>query len=419
MDQPENRRNPSRAFACGLLLLGGLFTFTGCGGDETKQPVAPLPKPKPKAAIPVANATQGSPSKPGGLPKAAKNSQEPLNPEADPADVFQIVPPTGNPYNSNDMFAIVPSESNRNEVAVILPGQDVSADSFHVVKRGEQPTPSHRPHPKLKMPRGFEIVEEAGYNETGLPWRIRSVPDGAEMVLVPHGPARIGSHQGPSNTQPELTVELKPFYMDVTEVTVGQYEKFLEATKDDRRVRVRIQSVEESLPKEAPMTGIPWGDAVTYLKWVGKTLPTEAQWEKAARGERGFPHAWGHEDAIWFQKRTREQITPVRTYPNDKSPYGIFDLAGNAREWCADWYRPDSFAEVKAQEKTLADWEGPKSAEPEFARVVKGNGPDWNLWHRSGVSMREESSTIGFRGVLTVTDFPLDEATTQTTSNNR
>lgn len=237
------------------------------------------------------------------------------------------------------------------------------------------------------------------------------------MVLVPHGPARIGSASGPSNTQPELRIELKPFYMDVTEVTVGQYEKFLEATKNDRRVHVRIQSVDEKLPKDMPMTGLPWSDAVAYLKWVGKTLPSETQWEKASRGEQAFRHPWGNADAIWSRKRTLEQISPVRQYPNDRSPYGIFDLAGNAREWCADWYRPTAFAEVKAKEKTLADWEGPKSAQPELTRVVKGNGPDWNLWHRSGVAMRVEDPTIGFRGVLTVTQFPLDKTTTQTNPN--
>lgn len=416
IDEKEKHASPLRTVSFGIMCFWGLLVFAGCGEDETNQPVAPQPKPK---AVAVANASGPSSQKPASLPRGKTTPKNLIDPQANPEDVFRILPQPDTPFDPNDVFSIVTSDKDSNEASVILPGENVTSDLFRIVKRGERSGSSHQPHPKLKMPRGFVVVNEAGFHEDGLPWRIRSQVDGAMMALVPHGPARLGSNHGLQNAQPEITIESKPFYMDVTEVTVGRYEKFLQAIKKDRRIRVRIQSVEESLPKDVPMTGVPWGDAVSYLKWAGKTLPTEAQWEKAARGEMGFPHPWGHTDAIWFQKRTREQISPVGHYSNDKSPFEIFDLAGNAKEWCADWYRPDAFSAASGKEKALADWKGPNSAEPEFTRVVKGNGPDWNLWHRTGMPMREENPTVGFRGVLTVTNFPLDNTTTQTTPHIR
>jgi formylglycine-generating enzyme required for sulfatase activity len=183
---------------------------------------------------------------------------------------------------------------------------------------------------------------------------------------------------------------------------VGQYRKFLEAVKGDNDYLVRVYIVNPDLPEDLPMTGLPWGDGVNYCKWAGKSLPTEAQWERAARGPEGFAHPWGDGDAIWFQKRNPGQINSVKLYATDKSPFGIYDLAGNAREWCADWYRPDAFASISKSALPVNDWEGPRSAEPELTRVLKGGDANWKVWNRAGVRMPIEDETIGFRGVLTV-----------------
>ena len=387
---------PGRCVGLAMMILA----LAGCGGgDDQTAAVAPLPKPVPVAKAKTPVKAKAAPAKPA--PAKPKST---ISVETDPGNLFQILP--AGSVQPDNVFAVLPKSGDENTFAVLLPEGEADADSFRILRWGAEPIPPHAAHPGLKFPKGFEIIKEAGYDEDGLPMRIRSTGDGAEMVLVPFGPGVLGSENGPENTRPKIATKLKPFYMDVTEVTVEQYRKFLKTTKDDKSVRVRVASVDEELPGDLPMTALPWGDAVSYCQWLGKSLPTEAQWDKAARGEAGFPHPWGFGKPIWFPKRSRDQIDPVKFYATDKSPYGIYDLAGNAREWCADWYRPDAFASIKPEDQPLIDWEGPKIGDAQSGRVVKGNGPDWKAWHRAGESA--VSKNLGFRGVLTVTQYPLD-----------
>lgn len=375
-----------------------MLFLQGCGGSEgTPAGIAATPVPKP---VPVAKALV-----PKAESKPALNTKRAVaDPTANADDLFRIAEESEIPADPRDQFFIVPEEdSDPEEVSVILGTEEITSDAFHVLSWGQSGEPRHNMLPGFKLPVGFEVVKDSGHNADGLPWRIRCTRDGSEMVLVPQGPGILGSNVGPENARPELKTELKPFYMDETEVTVGRYLSFLDAVKKDDDLRVRIQNLDPKLPKEHPVTGISWGDAILYCRWSGKSLPSESQWEKAARGETGFSHPWGHDDPVWFPRRDPKQITTVMSSPTDKSPYGVFDLASNAREWCADWYHADAFVSLQTT-SPLADWAGPKTSDADYTRVVKGNGQDWKLWHREGVIMRAEDSTIGFRGVLTVSN---------------
>ena len=107
-----------------------------------------------------------------------------------------------------------------------------------------------------------------------------------------------------------------------------------------------LVAIEERLAymNRLPVTYVTWADANNYCKWQGKHLPTEAQWEKAARGKQGLEFPWGNK---WVDAASnsgselwRDGAAPVGSYPKDKSPFGVYDMGGNVSEWVADWYQP-------------------------------------------------------------------------------
>ncbi|MHB9109328.1 MAG: formylglycine-generating enzyme family protein [Armatimonadota bacterium] len=204
------------------------------------------------------------------------------------------------------------------------------------------------------------------------PWQPRIVihtssnpKDGAAMVWVPAGTFRMGSgirdglrdaagrrdwramrdvawgrlrgaKEG-SDESPYHTVYLDGYWIYQYEVTVAQYRQFC---------RVTGRAMPDTPPwgwrDDDPIVNVTWHDAVAYAAWAGASLPTEAQWEKAARGPDGRVYPWGN---AWGGARCCNSVdgsasspSPVGSFPAGAGPYGAQDLAGNVWEWCADWY---------------------------------------------------------------------------------
>jgi len=167
------------------------------------------------------------------------------------------------------------------------------------------------------------------------------------MVLVPAGKFTRGSNLA-DDEKPVRKIYLNAFYMDKYEVTVGQYAKYLEVT--DMEEPPDWETMNQSQHQRRPVVNVSWEDAVNYCKWAGKRLPTEAEWEKAARGENGGIYPWGNEaptrlHANYGRSDWNEHmaLSPVGSFEAGKSPYGIYDLAGNAWEWVFDWYEHDFY----------------------------------------------------------------------------
>ena len=224
-----------------------------------------------------------------------------------------------------------------------------------------------------------------------------------EMVLIPAGEfimgsdkvdtAKLGAEYGSSkpfyvDEHPQHTVKLPAFKIDKYEVTNAQYREFVRKTnywfppswKDNgyllapevlavadlptlRRLAsdtFHLDMDTSTMPRDAlmkaiaarqakldplPVAEVNWFNAHDYCTWVGKRLPTEAEWEKAARGSDGREYPWGHD---WDNHRLNAGevddwefgVAPVGSYPQGASPYGVMDMSGNVMEWVKDWYKP-------------------------------------------------------------------------------
>jgi formylglycine-generating enzyme required for sulfatase activity len=193
--------------------------------------------------------------------------------------------------------------------------------------------------------------------------------DGAPMVLVPAGEFTMGSDQGEDDEKPTHQVHLDAFYMDKFEVTVELYAKFLKATGIDAPRRWDL--INQPPHQKLPVVSISWSNADTYCRWVGKRLPTEAEWEKAARGTDGRLYPWGNDSpnprrANYGKSKEsfHQALVLVGTLHDGQSPYGIYELAGNVWEWTSDWYDKNYYQNGPARNP-----KGPLSGE---SKVLRG-----------------------------------------------
>lgn len=183
-----------------------------------------------------------------------------------------------------------------------------------------------------------------------------SEKDGAEMILIPAGEFIMGKEDGYVDEKPQRRVFVDAFYIYKYEVTVKQYHEFLKTEsgkghEPDKPYGNYMPSdyLTNRKYENYPIVNVSWEDAQAYCKWSGNRLPTEAEWEKAARGidGRNYPWgmAWNEKNCNWDDEKTNFSAdgyrftAPVGSYPQGASPFGVHDMAGNVWEWVNAWYK--------------------------------------------------------------------------------
>ena len=189
--------------------------------------------------------------------------------------------------------------------------------------------------------------------------------DSMNMVYVGEGEFIMGSNDGDNDEKPVHTVYLDAFWIDQTEVTNAQYQQCVTAGACTKPSSVASYTRSSYYGNDSyadyPVIYVFWNQANDYCQWAGRRLPTEAEWEKAARGTDGRTYPWGNTfygDRVNFCDKNcpfnwkysswddgYEDTAPVGSYPQGASPYGALDMAGNVWEWVADWYSSDYYSQ--------------------------------------------------------------------------
>lgn len=200
------------------------------------------------------------------------------------------------------------------------------------------------------------------------PWATALGANTKDMVLIPQGEFAMGSKDH-SDEIPHQVV-LDGYYIDKYEVSNARYKKFMKATKhpapaywDDPRLNAKNQ----------PVVGVNWYDANAFCEWEGKRLPTEAEWERAAKGPNGSHYPWGHKinTTLANYGQNEGKTKPVDAYPNGVSGYGVYNMAGNVFEWVKDWYDPNYY-QVSPALNPQGPSEGYDFANQGPVKVLKG-----------------------------------------------
>lgn len=258
------------------------------------------------------------------------------------------------------------------------------------------------------VPAASVALKQAGEKPIGAPGagstKTITGKDGAPMVLIPAGEFTMGSREeeksADKDEQPAHQAYLDAYYIDQYEVTTARYAKFFKATNRPQPEYWSANVVSDHGRK--PVVGVDWNDAAAYCTWAGKRLPTEAEWEKAARGTDQRVYPWGNEAPNTQRANFKHccdfkdygALTDVGSYEAGKGPYGTYDMAGNVWEWVADWYDVKYYSKSPARNPI-----GPLSGE---SRVLRG-GSWFNepLYVRSASRGRavptKRHNAIGFR----------------------
>jgi formylglycine-generating enzyme required for sulfatase activity len=251
------------------------------------------------------------------------------------------------------------------------------------------------------LPPGFSAKADAGVHGSGWPLAIVGDRDGVTMVFVPGGTFLMGNDNGQPPEAPAHQVRLSPYYIDQHEVTVRQFGLFLKETDYRGRPPHNWSDVHHQNASEAmPMVMVNAHDALAYAEWAQKRLPTEAQWELAARSTDGRLFPWGPEPINYARPRAPRQVDPVMTFPEDVSAYGVYDLAGNVWEWTKDWYDSKYYRQLPAQ--PVDNPTGPSTKPRSLQLVVKGGGKNGGASAREGIALEKRLGYVGFRCVLPV-----------------
>ena len=237
----------------------------------------------------------------------------------------------------------------------------------------------------------------AGYVVTGRsPADEMTGKDGAVAVRIPAGVFIMGDDEN----SPRREIYTDAYYIDRFEVTTARYARFM-AANPSLRAPDGWDEIKLDRAAELPVAGVDWKEAQAYCRWADKRLPTEAEWEKAARGTDGRLYPWGNEtpnpERANFENTSPKAyeggLTPVGSHPAGKSPFGVHDMAGNVSEWVADWHS-EHFAS--------GDTRNPQGPERGDRKVIRGGGR-FDQGHRIAATKRyfaspeQRSEEIGFR----------------------
>ena len=268
-------------------------------------------------------------------------------------------------------------------------------------------------------------ANEAGdsVNEDAEPGTERVTPaDGMTQVFVPAGTFQMGGLD--ANTDPDELpphkVTLSAFWMDKLEVTNGMYLLCVNAGACDPPTNFNSEQHETYFNTDQyadfPVVNVTWGNANDYCTWAGKRLPTEAEWEYAARGSSLNLFPWGDErpdsSRANFDRKIND-VTRVGSFPAGASPFGVLDMAGNVWEWVADFYGPNAYAvavgsnptgplaAVGGGERKVIRGGSYQDVEDDIRLANRGfaSGPDLEADMDSPEYIGESSTKIGFRCV--------------------
>ena len=198
------------------------------------------------------------------------------------------------------------------------------------------------------------------------------IPISIEMIQIPAGNFAMGADNNDTNAdsdeKPQHTVYLDSYKISKYEITQGQYKIFMDATGQP----APTGDWDPVNKANYPVTYVSWNDAVKFCEWVGGRLPTEAEWEKAARGTDGRKYPWGNTSPTCTKANycsCGKKTKPVGSATNGASPYGVMDMAGNVWEWCSDWY---------SNYYSISPVKNPQGADSGTGRV--GRGGSWNYY---------------------------------------
>ncbi len=243
---------------------------------------------------------------------------------------------------------------------------------------GKQSTP---PPMKASTETPSRVVPTTTPEVSGAPATAKQVSDkdGMTLLYVPAGEFKMGAadsdSQATAGEKPQHSVYLDAFWIDQIEVTNAMYAKCVTAgacqAPSSTKSSTRASYYGNSQFDNYPVIGVSWGDATAYCEWAGRRLPTEAEWEKAARGDDQRTYPWGNdapdETRLNYNMEVKD-TTRVGAYPTGASPYGALDMAGNVWEWVADWYGENYYATTPDRNPT-----GPTSGK---YRVLRGGSWD-------------------------------------------
>jgi formylglycine-generating enzyme required for sulfatase activity len=240
--------------------------------------------------------------------------------------------------------------------------------------------------------------------------------DGAPMVLIPAGEFLMGTslsnRDGGRDEYPERRIFLDSFYIDAYEVTNGRYLEFIKATGHrvpehprDKKLTLWNGATVPDVFKAHPVVNVDWYDAAAYCAWVGRRLPTEAEWERVARGTTGRRFPWGDTEPTRTlanylnQWRDGAGLEPVGSHPQGASPEGVQDLQGNVWEWVADWYDARYYEKGPSRNPT-----GPAEG---ARKMIRGSGweseaPLLRSAHRLSSDPTNRNHSLGFRCAMEV-----------------